>query len=108
MPTRSQLACKLQPLLLLLPCCTCCYPYCCTGRDKVELLLSMGASRLEATRDVVARAARMAFTPLLNSMNVVVREGGGGGGGALRVWAAEPPNAGVCAHGTLTRSPSMS
>lgn len=35
------------------------------------MLLAMGASRLEATRDVVQRAARMALTPLLNTMNVV-------------------------------------
>ncbi|KAL4457599.1 hypothetical protein ABPG75_012464 [Micractinium tetrahymenae] len=42
-----------------------------TGRDKVEVLLAMGATRMEATRDVVQRAARMALTPLLNTMNVV-------------------------------------
>ena len=44
-----------------------------TGRDKVEMLLAMGASRMEASREVVQRAARMALTPLLNTMNVVVR-----------------------------------
>ena len=43
------------------------------GRDKVEMLLAMGASRMEASREVVQRAARMALTPLLNTMNVVVR-----------------------------------
>lgn len=32
----------------------------------------MGATRMEATREVVQRAARMALTPLLNTMNVVV------------------------------------
>ena len=37
------------------------------------MLLAMGASRMEAARDVVQRAARMALTPLLNTMNVVVR-----------------------------------
>ena len=68
---------------LCCPCCSCLCPR--SGRDKVELLLSMGASRMEATRDVVARAARMAFTPLLNSMNVVVRAEGGGMAGALLV-----------------------
>ncbi|KAL4418920.1 hypothetical protein ABPG77_003710 [Micractinium sp. CCAP 211/92] len=41
------------------------------GRDKVEMLLAMGATRMEATREVVQRAARMALTPLLNTMNVV-------------------------------------
>lgn len=43
------------------------------GRDKVEMLLAMGATRMEASREVVQRAARMALTPLLNTMNVVVR-----------------------------------
>ncbi|KAL4857919.1 ATP-binding cassette sub-family G member 2 [Chlorella vulgaris] len=42
-----------------------------SGRDKVEMLLAMGATRMEATRDVVQRASRMALTPLLNTMNVV-------------------------------------
>jgi hypothetical protein len=37
------------------------------------MLLAMGATRMEATRDVVQRASRMALTPLLNTMNVVVR-----------------------------------
>ena len=37
------------------------------------MLLAMGATRMEATREVVQRAARMALTPLLNTMNVVVR-----------------------------------
>lgn len=41
------------------------------GREKVESLLALGASRIEATREVVQRAARLALTPLLNSMNVV-------------------------------------
>ena len=44
---------------------------CCTGRDKVEMLLSMGASRMEGTKDVVQRAVKMAMTPLLNQMSVV-------------------------------------
>lgn len=41
------------------------------GRDKVEMLLAMGATRREASREVVQKAARMALTPLLNTMNVV-------------------------------------
>jgi len=41
------------------------------GKEKVEALLAMGASRFEATREVVQRAVRLALTPLLNSMNVV-------------------------------------
>ena len=42
-----------------------------SGRDKVESLLVLGATRIEATREVVVRAVRLALTPLLNSMNVV-------------------------------------
>lgn len=42
-----------------------------SGRDKVEMLLALGATRLEATQDVIKQAARMALTPLLNQMNVV-------------------------------------
>lgn len=42
-----------------------------SGRDKVEALLVLGATRVEATREVVVRAVRLALTPLLNSMNVV-------------------------------------
>ena len=42
-----------------------------TGRDKVEALLVLGATRVEATREVVVRSIRLALTPLLNSMNVV-------------------------------------
>jgi putative ABC transport system permease protein len=42
-----------------------------SGRDKVEMLLAMGATRMEASREVVQRASRMALTPLLNTMNVV-------------------------------------
>ena len=39
--------------------------------DRVELLLCLGASRWEATRGAVARAVRLALTPLLNQLNVV-------------------------------------
>lgn len=42
-----------------------------SGKEKVEALLALGASRVEATREVVTRAARLALTPLLNSLNVV-------------------------------------
>ena len=38
-------------------CCARCAP----GRDKVELLLSMGANRMEASRDVVQRAVSAAW-----------------------------------------------
>ena len=41
------------------------------GRDGVEALLALGASRVEASRGAVRRAARLALTPLLNSLNVV-------------------------------------
>lgn len=42
-----------------------------SGKDKVEQLLALGATRLEATHAVIKQAARLALTPLLNSMNVV-------------------------------------
>ncbi|KAH7618709.1 hypothetical protein Ndes2526B_g05626 [Nannochloris sp. 'desiccata'] len=42
-----------------------------SGKEKVEALLVLGATRVEATRDVVVRATRLSLTPLLNSMNVV-------------------------------------
>ena len=45
--------------------CSACLP---AGRDKVEFLLAMGATRMEATREVVQRASRMALTPLLNTV----------------------------------------
>ena len=37
----------------------------------MELLLSLGASRMEATSDIIQRAARVALTPILNQMSVV-------------------------------------
>jgi putative ABC transport system permease protein len=37
----------------------------------VEVLLALGASRLEATRALVQRAVRVAMTPLLNQMSVM-------------------------------------
>jgi ABC-type iron transport system FetAB permease component len=43
------------------------------AKDKIELLLSLGATRWEATRDTVARCVKLALTPILNQMNVVVR-----------------------------------
>lgn len=42
-----------------------------TGADRIERLLSLGASRAEATRDLLGRAVRLAMTPLLNQMSVV-------------------------------------
>lgn len=41
-----------------------------TGRDKIEALLALGASRTEATRHVVRRAIRMALIGLVNTLNV--------------------------------------
>jgi putative ABC transport system permease protein len=41
------------------------------GADRIERLLSLGASRAEATRDLLGRAVRLAMTPLLNQMSVV-------------------------------------
>ena len=61
-------ACLLLPVHITMPSSRACPP---SGRDRVELLLAMGATRLEAAREVVQRAVRMALTPLLNTMNVV-------------------------------------
>ena len=41
------------------------------GKDKIELLLSLGATRWEATREIIQRSVRVAMTPVLNQMNVV-------------------------------------
>ncbi len=41
------------------------------GRDHIELLLSFGANRTEATREVMYRAIQLSMTPLINAMNVV-------------------------------------
>lgn len=42
-----------------------------SGADRVERLLALGATRWEAARAPVARAVRLAMTPLLNQMSVV-------------------------------------
>lgn len=42
-----------------------------TGKDKIELLLALGATRWEASKATVARCVRLALTPILNQMNVV-------------------------------------
>lgn len=42
-----------------------------TGRDHIELLLSFGATRMEATRECTHRAIQLSMTPLINAMNVV-------------------------------------
>jgi hypothetical protein len=42
-----------------------------TGKDQIERLLALGASRYEATADLVGRSVRLAMTPLLNTMSVV-------------------------------------
>ena len=41
------------------------------GKDKMELLLSMGATRWEASREMIQRCVKLAMTPVLNQMNVV-------------------------------------
>lgn len=42
-----------------------------SGRDRIELLLSIGASRTEAMKGVLQRALTAALTPALNTMSVV-------------------------------------
>ena len=41
------------------------------GRDHIELLLSFGANRMEATKECTYRAIQLSMTPLINAMNVV-------------------------------------
>lgn len=41
------------------------------GRDHIELLMSFGANRMEATREVMYRSIQLSMTPLINAMNVV-------------------------------------
>jgi putative ABC transport system permease protein len=42
-----------------------------SGGDGVELMLCLGASRWEASRGAVGRAAKLAMTPILNQLSVV-------------------------------------
>jgi putative ABC transport system permease protein len=42
-----------------------------TGKDQIERLLALGASRSEATSDLLTRSTKLAMTPLLNQMSVV-------------------------------------
>lgn len=41
------------------------------GKDQIERLLALGATRTEATADLVGRSIKLAMTPLLNTMSVV-------------------------------------
>lgn len=41
------------------------------GRDRIEQLLALGATRWEAARASIRQATRMALMPLLNQMNVI-------------------------------------
>ena len=41
------------------------------GKDRVEYLLSLGATRWEATKALMQRCVRTALTPIVNQLNVV-------------------------------------
>ena len=41
------------------------------GRERVEWLLAVGATRIEATRNVVQRSLHVALIPMINQMSVV-------------------------------------
>ena len=43
----------------------------CVGRDRIELLLAIGSSRWEATREAIAKSLKVACMPIINQMNVV-------------------------------------
>lgn len=44
---------------------------CGAGADRIERLLALGATRWEATSELLVRATKTAMTPLLNQMSVV-------------------------------------
>ena len=41
------------------------------GKDRIEQLLALGATRWEAVQASLQRCVRVALTPILNQMNVV-------------------------------------
>ena len=43
----------------------------CAGKGRIELLLAIGASRMEATRETLQRCLVLALTPVLNQMSVM-------------------------------------
>jgi hypothetical protein len=43
----------------------------CAGKDRIEQLLALGATRWEAMQTGLQRCVRVALTPILNQMNVV-------------------------------------
>ena len=42
-----------------------------TGKGRIELLLAIGASRMEASRETMQRCLVLALTPVLNQMSVM-------------------------------------
>lgn len=42
-----------------------------SGKDRVEIMLALGATRMEAARSVLQRALLVALTPVLNQLSVV-------------------------------------
>ena len=43
----------------------------CVGKGRIELLLSLGAKRMEATSETMQRCLVLALTPVLNQMSVM-------------------------------------
>jgi hypothetical protein len=41
------------------------------NRDKVEIFLAFGATRMEACRPIIIEALRLALTPSINSMRLL-------------------------------------
>ena len=41
------------------------------GKDRVEIMLALGATRMEAARSVLQRSLLVALTPVLNQLSVV-------------------------------------
>lgn len=43
----------------------------CVGKGRIELLLALGANRIEATSETMQRCLVLALTPVLNQMSVM-------------------------------------
>ena len=43
----------------------------CVGKERIELLLALGANRMEATSETMQRCLVLALTPVLNQMSVM-------------------------------------
>ena len=47
------------------------HPCALAGKGRIELLLALGATRMEASRETMQRCLVLALTPVLNQMSVM-------------------------------------